>query len=147
MRHQIVEINVRKACNLAIYRDPLTTADGCRKIITAGHRNQFVEIIISITDVFVETVDTVGNNADATHRGALLVEGESTGIGGESKRCTERACTGAAAGTAEAIVQIRAGQVAELHAEQRTGRLPGFTRVKTFLHDLARGAGAEGISL
>jgi hypothetical protein len=42
--------------------------------------------------------------------------------------------------------EIGARELAELHAEQRTGRLKLFARIEVLLHDLARGPRRERVA-
>ncbi|ABQ66596.1 hypothetical protein Swit_0225 [Rhizorhabdus wittichii RW1] len=113
----------------------------------ARRRDIFVVVAVDVVDVRIIAVEAVRHDADAADHHAVLVEREAARIGGEAERRALRADEGGAApGGQVAPREIRAGELAELHAEQRAaGELVVAGRIM-FLDDEAGGAGREGVA-
>ena len=143
---QLGEVDVREAQGLAVGRDPIGPPVGRRAEAEGGRvGDRLVDVRVAADDAAIEPVDPVGDGPHAAHRDTALVEREPAWIGRQAERRAlgPRAGVGAAPG----LHHVRAGQLADLHTEQRPrGRQP-LARVEVLLHDLGGGAGGERLRL
>jgi hypothetical protein len=127
----------------AAWRSPGAPVSRRGEAARPSHRDQLVQGGVDVIDVEVDAVGAIGDHSDATDHRAVLVQRQAAGIGGKP----ERRALGADAAVGLPAHQVGAGQLRELHAEQRAARLAGLARVEVLLHDLAGGAGGERIAL
>ena len=143
---QVGDLRVAEAQRLAISGDAIGAPIlRCREAHRRRQRDTLIEIVVTIEQVRVKTVHAIGHHADTADRRTVKVQRKSTRISGESKRRALRPHTRRT--TLEPSSDIRARQLAELHAEQRAAGCQNFTWVEMRLHDLTRGASAERVAL
>ena len=107
-----------------------------------GDGNELINIVVLISDVQVQAVQTIGNHAHAAHHAAGLVQRQAARVG----RQAQGRPFGAEVTIACAAHQVGARKLRELHAKKWPRWLVFFQRVEVFLHDLAGRAAGKSIA-
>src|SRR5262249_37720785 len=126
----------------AVGGDAAQDIDRRLEALLGGDSDEFIEVLVVVVGLEIEAIDAVEQYADTADHLAVLIKRQTPQIGGKARRRTARA---AAEGFAEAR-EVRARQLAELHAEQRARRRVLFAGIEMLLHDLAGGAGRESVA-
>src|SRR3546814_9157942 len=105
-------------------------------------------IVVNVEDIGVAAVNAVAHHPDAADEHAILVERQSSRIGGEAERRAFGADQRRGARRAETRHKVAARQLAELHPEQGSAFEPdgGRRGREMLLDDLARGARRKGVA-